>query len=92
MPTWNSRAIPERARDAEPRGRLNRPCVAVEFVILAGVDDVEAGGPESDRGGQPQDARIERRRAPRSTPPPARCPRRIPARHVENDVNRLVNE
>ena len=34
-------------------GTLNSPDVDVEGVILAGVDDVEAGGPQRDRGGQP---------------------------------------
>ncbi len=32
----------------------------VEGVVLAGIDDVEAGGPEGDGGGEPENARVER--------------------------------
>ena len=39
---------------------LNRPSARIEVVILAGVDDVEAGGPEGDGGGEPENSRIER--------------------------------
>lgn len=32
---------------------------AVEFKVLAGVEDIEAGDPEGDGGGEEQDARVE---------------------------------
>ena len=32
----------------------------IELIILAGVDDVEATGPEGDGRGEPEDARVER--------------------------------
>ena len=44
----------EIARDGVQSG------LAVEVEILTGVENIEAGAPESDRGGKQQDARIER--------------------------------
>src|SRR6185437_15586000 len=53
------------AGDAKSTGKSKTPrdtaqsFARIEFEILAGVDDVEAGGPEHNSSGQPQDSGIE---------------------------------
>src|ERR1700685_1461423 len=51
---------PERAGDTEIARDRVQASVAVEIEILAGVEYVESGDPESDGGGEEQDAGIER--------------------------------
>ena len=81
----------QRSGDAEDARHAEQPLGAIEFVILAGVDDVEAGGPEGDGGGQPEDPRIER--AAHGDPGRRRRdPQEKPSTRWENDVKRLVNE
>ncbi len=50
---------PESAGDAEVAGDGVEVGVAVEIEILTGVEDVEAGDPEGDGGGENKDARVE---------------------------------
>ena len=50
---------PESAGDADVARDGVEAGVAVELEILAGVEDVETGDPESDGGGEKKDARIE---------------------------------
>jgi hypothetical protein len=51
---------PKRRADANVARNGMEIRVAIKFEILAGVEDVEAGHPESDGCGKQQDARIER--------------------------------
>ena len=51
---------PERALNTEVAGDGMKAGVAIKLEILAGVEDVEAGDPESDGGGEQKDAWIER--------------------------------
>lgn len=51
---------PEGSADAEALGDAMEAAFDVEGVVLAGIDDVEAGGPEGDGGGEPENARVER--------------------------------
>ena len=60
MARCNTRADAESARDAEAPRNAEQAFRAIELVILARVNDVEAGGPERHGGGQPQNPRIER--------------------------------
>ena len=51
---------PESGRDSDVAGDGVQFGVAVELEILAGVEDIEAGDPESNRRGEQQDAQVER--------------------------------
>ena len=50
---------PESGRDSDVAGDGVQFGVAVELEILARVEDVEAGDPESNSRGEQQDARVE---------------------------------
>ena len=51
---------PEGMVDAEVAGDGVESGMAIEIEVLAGVEDVETGDPESDGGGKNEDARVER--------------------------------
>jgi hypothetical protein len=59
MIRWKGTGDPESAGDADVAGDGVESGVAVELEILAGVEDVEAGDPEGDGGGEQKDARVE---------------------------------
>ena len=50
----------QRAGYAQPSRQAEQAGFGIELVILAGVDDIEAGRPEGDGGGKPKNADIER--------------------------------
>ncbi len=73
-------------------GMLHKPFVAIELKILAGVDNVEACGPEHHRRGQPKDPR--RSSVPRMAIQAAAgaMPRAKPSHRCAKLVKRLANE
>lgn len=42
-------------RQTDSAGNAEEPFIGIELEILAGIDDVEAGGPESYGRGEPED-------------------------------------
>src|SRR5689334_4065625 len=80
----------KRAGDTEHAREAEEAFGAIELVVLTGVDDVEAGGPKGDGGGEPQNSRVER--AADGDPGGGRCDAEREAEHQMRERREALGE